>query len=274
MGNVLGQWHRGPRATFNLTTEPGVYTLFLKGGARLPGIALGEAGLIYIGMAANRNGLKGRCHFKARTRNHSPRKSLSVLLMDELALVPVLVPKPNSQDTWGLDPASEVRLSAWMHANLELAVEVHLDPDARESELVQFYAPPLNLSKCAQSPQHRQISQARCEVLRSLQRRCEPPSPSLPITKVASQRIQRVSEKVEAASPVQSKITRRPPVGAKIDAAEAIAARYGLNPNSYRQRLRDAISWYRKPQEWALPMGSREWQDMIAVAEGMTRAGW
>jgi hypothetical protein len=170
MGNLPGQWHRGPRATFNLTTEPGVYALFLRGGAQLPGVRPGEAGLIYIGMAANRNGLRGRCHFNAQTRNHSPRKSLAVLSIDELELVPALFPKPNSQDTWGLDPASEIRLSAWMHANLELAVEVHHDPDARESELIRHHVPPLNLSKCAQSLQYRQISLARSEVLRLLHR--------------------------------------------------------------------------------------------------------
>lgn len=268
----LERWHRGPRATFDLTTEPGVYALFLKGEAQLPGVHPGEAGLIYIGMAANRNGLRGRCHFNAKTRNHSPRKSLAVLLMDELALLPVLVHKPNSQDTWGLDPASEARLSAWMHTNLEVAVEVHHDPDARESELVQHYAPPLNLSQCAQSPAHHRISLARSEVLRSLQCRSGLSSTSQPIAKVASQRISLIAGKVEAVRPARSRTSIPPLVGAKIDTVEAIAARYGLNPKSYRQRLRNTISWYRKPQDWTFPVGSREWQDMIAVAEGMTLA--
>jgi hypothetical protein len=44
-----------------------------------------------------------------------------------------------------------------------------------------------------------------------------------------------------------------------------------------RQRLRDKISWYQKPQyekpqDWTFPGGSREWRDMIAVAEAMRRS--
>jgi hypothetical protein len=130
----------------------------------------GEDGLLYIGLAASRSGLKGRCHFNARTRNHSPRKSLAVLLMDELSLTPVLVAKPSSPDTWGLDAASDARLSAWMHAHLELAVEVCENPDARETELVGHHAPPLNLAKCVQTTQHQRISEARTKVMNSVRR--------------------------------------------------------------------------------------------------------
>ena len=57
--------------------------------------------------------------------------------------------------------------------------------------------------------------------------------------------------------------------GADVDTAEAIAARYGLNPKSYRQQLRTSIAWYRKPQDWTFPVGSDEWRDMIAIAEKM-----
>jgi hypothetical protein len=158
MGRTPFEWRRGPRSSFKLGHEAGVYALFLRPGAELPGIETPAQRLLYVGLAANRTGLKGRCHFDARTRNHSPRKSLAVLLMDELNLTPVLVPKPNSPDTWGLDAASDARLSEWMHRNLELAIELCDDPDARETELVGRYAPPLNLTKCAQTAQHRQIS--------------------------------------------------------------------------------------------------------------------
>lgn len=137
----------------------------------LPGIKPSENGLIYIGLAANRNGLKGRCHFNARTRNHSPRKSFAVLLMEEMSLTPVLITKPNSSDTWGLDAPSDARLSTWMHANLELAIEVCSDPDDRETELVARYIPPLNLPKCVQTEQHRRISQVRASVMAGLQTR-------------------------------------------------------------------------------------------------------
>lgn len=54
-----------------------------------------------------------------------------------------------------------------------------------------------------------------------------------------------------------------------MDTAEAIAARYDLNPKSYRLRLRGSIPWYRKPQDWTFPVDSGEWRDMVAVAEKM-----
>lgn len=161
-------WRRGPRSSFALGAEIGVYALFLPDGAVLPGVEPGANGLIYIGLAANRNGLRGRCHFDARTRNHSPRKSLSVLLRRELSLTPVLISKPNSSDTWGLDRLSDARLSTWMHANLELAIEICPDPDSRETELVGRYAPPLNLTTCVQTNQHRGISLARAGIMAEL----------------------------------------------------------------------------------------------------------
>lgn len=72
-------------------------------------------------------------------------------------------------DTWGLDASSEARLSAWMHHHLELAIEICADPDTRETELVGRYAPPLNLTKCAQTAQHRLILAARAGVMARLQ---------------------------------------------------------------------------------------------------------
>jgi len=252
-----------------LGTEIGVYALFLRYGAVLPGIEPGANGLIYIGLAANRNGLRGRCHFDARTRNHSPRKSLAVLLRQQLSLTPVLITKPNSSHTWGLDGPSDARLTAWMHASLELAIEVCPDPDDRETELVGHYAPPLNLTKCVQTEQHRRVSLARAAVMAELQGR---PSPA------ASDKTGPENTPTKSAAALAENSARplRPPLhsarqfaGADTDTAEAIAARYGLNPKSYRQRLRDFIPWYCKPQDWTFPVGSSEWRDMIAVAERM-----
>lgn len=261
------EWRRGPRSSFSLGAEAGVYALFVRDGAVLPGVEPGTNGLIYIGLAANRNGLRGRCHFDARTRNHSPRKSLAVLLMEELSLTPVLIPKPNSFDTWGLDGPSDARLSAWMHANLELAIEVCPDPDDRETELVGRYAPPLNLTKCMQTEQHRRISRGRATVMAGLQWRSE----STVSDKSGPGRTRTTSAAVltgKSTQPIrQPQHSTRQFVGADIDTAEAIAARYGLNPKSYRQRLRDSIPWYRKPQDWTFPVDSNEWRDMIAVAE-------
>lgn len=261
------EWRRGPRTSFSLGAEIGVYALFLREGAGLPGVEPSANGLIYIGLAANRIGLRGRCHFDARTRNHSPRKSLAVLLMEELSLTPVLITKPNSSDTWGLDGPSDARLSAWMHDNLELAIEVCPDPDDRETELVGRYAPPLNLKKCAQTSQHRRISQARADVMAELQGRrgltvSDDPALERRRAKLASDSAD------DAAKPIRQALhSARQFVGSDIDTAEAIAARYGLNPKSYRQRLRDSIPWYRKPQDWTFAVGSSEWRDMIAVAE-------
>jgi hypothetical protein len=237
-----------------LEAEHGVYALFLREGSRLSQITPGPNGLIYIGLAANRNGLKGRCHFNAQTRNHSPRKSLAVLLMKELRLVPILIPKPNSADTWGLDVASEARLGGWMHHNLDLVVEHCRNPDARESELVARYAPPLNLTKCVQSDQHRRISDSRKRVQASV-----------------SVNGQMTDQKASYRSDTQLS-GGRGPVGAEFDTANAIAVRFGLNEKSYRQQLRNSITWYRKPQDWTFPVGSHEWRDMIAVAERMGRS--
>lgn len=159
---------RGPRKSFSVGRDKGVYALFLREGAHLEGVEPGAGGLLYIGMAAGAGGLKTRCHFDASTRNHSPRKSLAVLLMDELRLEPILVPKPNSADTWSLERTTEQRLSAWMHANLEVAYELCDDPASRESELIAQLVPPLNLSKCAQSEAHALISAARSRVMAEL----------------------------------------------------------------------------------------------------------
>lgn len=163
-------WARMLRATVTIPTDNGVYALFLRKGSVLPGISPKDDGLLYIGKAEGRQGLSGRCHFDARTRNHSPRKSLAVLLKDRLGLIPILVPKPNSSPTWGLDAESDGKLSAWMHSNLEIALEVCANPDGRERELVSRYAPPLNLDKCEQSEQHRRISALRGKIFSSLNR--------------------------------------------------------------------------------------------------------
>ena len=263
------EWHRGRRSTFTLGHETGVYALFLRKGSTLPGMELREQELIYIGLAANRKGLKGRCHFNARTRNHSPRKSLAVLLMDVLELVPVLVSKPTSGDTWGLDATSDARLSQWMHDNLNLAVEICADVEDRETELICRYAPPLNLTKCSQTLTHRRISEARAGVLAVLKGRATPAieTGARRMRSPAKASASLGSGETESCTSLPNPVI--PSVPTDSDTAEAIAARFGLNPKSYHQRLRASISWYRKPQDWTFPVGSMEWRDMIAVANKM-----
>ena len=254
-------WPRAPRSQFNLGHEHGLYALFLREDAKLNGIATADGGLLYIGLAANSQGLKGRCHFNAATRNHSPRKSLAVLLMDELALEPILVVKPNARNTWGLTPSSEQQLTAWMHKNLEISIFPCRSPEPLETDLIGRFAPPLNLAKCKQTAGHRRISAARSAVLAKLEAAGSPAVPVKPN-----------SQPPAAGSAVSQ--GAKPPVATgrrhvNLDTAEAIAAHFDLNPKSYRQRLREGISWYQKPQLWTFSVGSPEWKDMIAIAERM-----
>lgn len=260
------RWRRGPRLSFDLDSRHGVYALFLRESARLAVGKSAEDNLLYIGLAGGRHGLIGRCHFNARTRNHSPRKSLAVLLMDELNLKPILIPKPNSPDTWGLDANSDARLSKWMHTYLELAIEICDDPESRETELLQEYAPPLNLKKCTQSADHEAITSARSQVLAGLKHnsllgRVDKVSDTLlgGLSQVPVE-VERTFAPTSPASPVM-----------ELDTAEAIAARFGLDPKSYRGRLRQEIGWYRKPQIWSFYKGSKEWNDMVAVANSMSK---
>lgn len=261
MQTSLLKSRRGPRNSFVVGTEKGVYALFLRPGSRLPHVQAGKDGLLYIGLAANRSGLAGRCHFNARTVNHSPRKSLAVLLKAALDLNPVLVTKPNSANTWGLDEASDAKLTEWMHAHLLLAVEACDDPDALETTLIGGHAPPLNLTKCIQTPQHQFISAARHDVKSALEGFARPAAAPMRAVATSNRRV-KAPDRSRAPSPG---------IEGGIDTAEAIAARHGLNPKNYRQRLRMEITWYLKPQTWSFPAGSRELRDMIAVAEAMSR---
>ncbi len=61
-------------------------------------------------------------------------------------------------------------------------------------------------------------------------------------------------------------------ISAKMDTAKAIAKRHDLNVKIYRQKLRERIAWYRKPQDWTRPSHSDDWDDMIAIAEAMSIA--
>lgn len=114
------------RRRFALPRLPGVYGLYVQRETALSIKGLSKLQPIYIGSASGRGGLAGRCHFNARTANHSPRKSLAVLQMQSLRLRPVLVSKPNSPPTWGLDPASDATLTEWMHSELAMGWAVTL----------------------------------------------------------------------------------------------------------------------------------------------------
>ena len=63
----------------------------------------GEFGLVYVGLGQGTRGLAARCHFKGKTSGHSPRRSLSALLADELDLRPIFIRKPSGTTTFKLD---------------------------------------------------------------------------------------------------------------------------------------------------------------------------
>lgn len=143
----LSDW---PRAANKQTLYPntaGVYALFLNEGATLPGVRPGEFGLVYVGLGQGMRGLAARCHFKGKTAGHSPRRSLSALLADELDLRPVYIRKPSGATTFKLDKASERLLDLWMEDNLRVALQLRDKPDDYERELIRRWEPPLNCDK-------------------------------------------------------------------------------------------------------------------------------
>ena len=92
-------------------------------------------------------GLAARCHFKGKTAGHSPRRSLSALLADELGLRPIFIRKPSGSTTFKLDKVSEHLLDQWMEDNLCVALQPYDNPDDYERELIRRWEPPLNCDK-------------------------------------------------------------------------------------------------------------------------------
>jgi hypothetical protein len=236
-------WPRGLRSDFVLSNDPGLYALFLCDKTSLDGIVPGREGLLYIGKADGSGGLQRRCHFAGRTINHSPRKSIAVLLMQQLGLVAI----SNSGGKWSLDDESDRRLSNWMHRHLYVAIRVCSNPGRLESELVAKHSPPLNLTICEQSSQHRFISSERSRIRRGLEHRNDA----------------RPRQGIAAAS---SRF-RRPFVEQELVTVNAIADGLGISQKSLRTSLRRGIAWYRKPQSWTFPRGSKEYRDVLEVAK-------
>jgi len=165
---------RKARALHSLDSSPGLYALYLKTGAALPGLDVNFDSPIYIGKADGAGGLARRCHFRGGTRNHSPRKSLAALLRDELELEVRAFQNraDNSFKTWGLTPASEIKLDQWMHANLLLSVVLTPAAAALEKALIRTWVPPLNLTDCQQTEGHLAISRLRAEMERRARNLC------------------------------------------------------------------------------------------------------
>lgn len=235
-------WQKHARTAIDVPCTSGVYALFLRNLAPSFPSPVAAGDLLYIGRATN---LGRRCHFSGSTHNHSPRKSLAVILMAELGLKPVLVRKGSSRATWGLDHQSEQRLSGWMHANLHVAFQTCVDFVQREKELIAHYQPPLNLLQCNATTERTALGLARRAVLEGLLRDDPPPQ--------------------ARAVRVKSAVASLP--GTAVELADT----YGLDPKALRQRLRTSVSWYCKPQDWTFAKTTPEWRDMVAVAQSMAK---
>ena len=245
-GEAIFYAPRHSRLEIEPSDERGVYGLFLLPEASLGWLDPGPEGLIYVGKAEGVEGFAQRCHFVGRTVNHSPRKSLAVLLKDSLGLDL----RGHPGDKWGLTPQSERQMSNWMFANLRVAFLPTATPTEDEKQLVLALVPPLNLNICEQGPQHRRISQLRKEAKAFVQA-----NGAIGISMREPRTLQ-----VSASKTLNS-------IG-RMEGAPAIADHFGLDPKQYRAALRKRhFAWHEHWGSWDVPHGSNEWQDMIAVAE-------
>ena len=123
---------------------------------------------LYVGKAeTSLNGRDVGTHFSAgKTGSSTVRRSLAALLVDQLALVavPRNLAKPDRSANFGLDAASEVRLSRWMEQRLSLAIWMKPEGavlDSVETEVLRRLRPPLNLDKVGESRQRLRVARKR-----------------------------------------------------------------------------------------------------------------
>jgi hypothetical protein len=143
----LFAWPRAANMQTSYPNSAGVYALFLHDDVTIPGVRSGEFGLIYVGLGQGARGLAARCHFKGKTAGHSPRRSLSALLTDQLGLRPIFIRKPSGATTFKLEKASEQILDRWMESSLSVAFQLNHSPDEHERALIRRWEPPLNCDK-------------------------------------------------------------------------------------------------------------------------------
>ncbi len=113
---------------------------------------------LYVGKAEmSLNGRDVGTHFATgKTGSSTVRRSLAALLTQQLDLVavPRNPAKPDGSANFGLDSASDTRLSNWMEQRLLLATWVKagdLTLDDVETAVVRQLRPPLNLDKVGES---------------------------------------------------------------------------------------------------------------------------
>ena len=140
--------------------KPGLYAFYGddRAWAELRLIPAFDGQPLYVGKAEKSlNGRDVGTHFAVgKTGSSTVRRSLAALLVDELALVavPRNLAKPDGSANFGLDVASEGRLSIWMEQRLSLATwskPEGANLDEIETAVVRRLRPPLNLDKVGES---------------------------------------------------------------------------------------------------------------------------
>ena len=140
---------------------PGVYAVFVRDGDHLPGLAIPETGLLYIGRSDR---VERRNHFTMDNSGFSTlRRSLGALLREPLRLT--AVPRApgalkSNVTNYRFSGGGERRLGEWMSLNLEYAALAVAAPKELEAELIRRYEPPLCLRGWP-NPQARAIERLR-----------------------------------------------------------------------------------------------------------------
>ncbi len=128
---------------------PGIYAVFLRDGADLKNVPLGQGKLIYIGIASN--SLFKRSHFRHPASSSSTlRRSLGAL-----EVVQGLRPRPRGHGKspedfthYWFDGSGEADLSCWMTTYLQLRYTCHPPKDKLgeiEKTLIRERSPVLNI---------------------------------------------------------------------------------------------------------------------------------
>jgi hypothetical protein len=148
-------------AADHIPSAPGLYAIW---GADAVWESLGlswAAGVpLYVGKSES--SLRGReldTHFdmrggRSKTGSSTVRRSFAALLADRLELraIPRNTLKPGYFSNYSLQPDDDRRLTAWMHANLELSVwtppaGAEIELGEVETGVIQHWDPPVNIDK-------------------------------------------------------------------------------------------------------------------------------